>query len=61
MGWLASNLCFHTLPFRDALTSVAVAGPLAGTAMSLVLLLAGLALTKEGVGAGIQVDTASFR
>lgn len=50
------------VPDRTALTAVASAGPLAGSAVALAFMLAGAALTAGGGGAGgIEVDVASFR
>lgn len=49
-----------SVPNREALATVAVPGPLAGTGVSLAVVLVGLALTAGGVG-GIDIDSASFR
>lgn len=48
------------VPNREALATVAAPGPLAGFAVSLGIMLFGLALTAGGVG-GMEVDSASFR
>lgn len=49
-----------SVPNREALATVAVLGPLAGTVVSLAVAVVGLALTAGGVG-GIDIDSASFR
>ena len=48
------------VPNREALATMAAPGPLAGAAVSLGVMLFGLALTAGGVG-GMEVDSASFR
>ena len=45
---------------RRQLASLAIAGPLMGSAVSLGIALIGLVLTSRGIG-GVEVDSASFR
>lgn len=49
-----------TVPDRQTLAEISLAGPLAGSAVAAVVMVAGLVLTKLGIG-GVEVETGSFR
>lgn len=49
-----------TIPDRQTLAEISLAGPLAGSAVAAVVMVAGLVLTKLGIG-GMEVETGSFR
>ena len=64
LGLLGSFGCItrfkSIVPDREILANVAVSGPLVGSGLSLVLMLAGILLTATGQG-GVELETQSFR
>ena len=46
---------------RAALLEIGAAGPLAGSALSLVLVLVGLAMAAAGVGSSLPVEPTAFQ